>query len=170
MRFDVELIERLRASVIGDDVVPTARFGPRGLVYADYTASGRALTFIEDLIRAQHRDRRPMPPMLHDLAPCPTTREPDSALARRLAESRRIVRAVDVEPVADPLLSPELERIRWFPLPGEARSELPACGPCRTSSSSAWSSPRPTRTRRCGSTATCSGCRRKPRSRSRAGA
>jgi selenocysteine lyase/cysteine desulfurase len=45
------LIETIRASVIGDDAVFEGPFGPRRLVYADYTASGRALSFIEDHIR-----------------------------------------------------------------------------------------------------------------------
>ncbi|HXJ65489.1 MAG TPA: aminotransferase class V-fold PLP-dependent enzyme [Actinomycetota bacterium] len=45
------LIERVRTSVIGDDAVVEGPFGPRRLVYADYTASGRALSFIEDRIR-----------------------------------------------------------------------------------------------------------------------
>jgi selenocysteine lyase/cysteine desulfurase len=46
-----ELIERIRGSVIGDDVLLDGPFGPRPLVYADYTASGRSLSFVEDYIR-----------------------------------------------------------------------------------------------------------------------
>jgi selenocysteine lyase/cysteine desulfurase len=45
------LIERIRASVIGDDEAVAGPFGIRRVTYADYTASGRALTFIEDYLR-----------------------------------------------------------------------------------------------------------------------
>jgi selenocysteine lyase/cysteine desulfurase len=47
----MSLLDRIRESVIGDDQVMPGPFGPRRVTYADYTASGRSLTFLEDFIR-----------------------------------------------------------------------------------------------------------------------
>lgn len=47
------LIETIRSSIIGDDRVIEGPFGPRRVTYADYTASGRSLTFIEDYLRSE---------------------------------------------------------------------------------------------------------------------
>jgi selenocysteine lyase/cysteine desulfurase len=46
-----DLLDKIRDAVIGDDRVIRGPFGSRRLTYADYTASGRALDFIEDFIR-----------------------------------------------------------------------------------------------------------------------
>jgi hypothetical protein len=50
------LIERFRRETIDDDAVLEGPFGPRRMVYADATASGRSLAFVEELIRRAGAD------------------------------------------------------------------------------------------------------------------
>jgi selenocysteine lyase/cysteine desulfurase len=45
------LLARIRDGVIGDDEVMPGPYGPRRVTYADYTASGRALDFVEQFLR-----------------------------------------------------------------------------------------------------------------------
>ena len=46
-------VGRIRAGIIGEGELLDRPYGPRRLTYAGYTASGRSLDFIEDIIREQ---------------------------------------------------------------------------------------------------------------------
>lgn len=41
-------LDYIRSQIIGNDLVFDTPFGGRNILYADYTASGRAVKFIED--------------------------------------------------------------------------------------------------------------------------
>ncbi len=47
------LLASIRESIIGDDRLLDGPYGPRRLTYADYTASGRSLRFIEDYLQQE---------------------------------------------------------------------------------------------------------------------
>lgn len=48
-----QLIQYVRSNIIGDNAVLEGPYGPRRTTYADYTASGRSLKFIEDYIQTE---------------------------------------------------------------------------------------------------------------------
>ena len=52
-RPSAHLLETIRDSLVGEDRALDGPFGLRRVTYADYTASGRSLSFIEDFIRRE---------------------------------------------------------------------------------------------------------------------
>jgi hypothetical protein len=100
------------------------------------------------LWRHRHAGHEPAADLLAGLrsgaGPLPTA--PESALAGQLQQARELIAALDARPpsrcAGDPPLSDAFERIRWFPLPGEALEQLHARARRRCSSSRrrTWSS------------------------------
>ncbi|HNP15674.1 MAG TPA: hypothetical protein PKI99_04385, partial [Terrimesophilobacter sp.] len=45
------IVARIRECVIGDDRLMDGPYGQKPVTYADYTASGRSLSFLEDFLR-----------------------------------------------------------------------------------------------------------------------
>jgi selenocysteine lyase/cysteine desulfurase len=77
-----DIAARIRTAIIGDGAALDGPYGPRRITYADYTASGRALTFVEDHVR------RAVLPMYAN------THTESSATGRQTAALREAARAV----------------------------------------------------------------------------
>jgi hypothetical protein len=94
----------------GWKLLPLYRFDPGTGLWHHATGRPRPLLSLRDLA-FDSTDAGAMHPS-----------EPESALASQLDAARRIIRAAEATPPPDPALSPEFDRIRWFPLPGEAQA------------------------------------------------
>jgi hypothetical protein len=95
-------------------LLPLYSFDPASGLWHHRYAPARPLADLEDVCRASVGAR----------AHARTTTEAEDALLRHyLDEARRILRQVEAtapgERADDPPVTPEFERARWFPLPGE---------------------------------------------------
>src|SRR5215471_10057662 len=89
LRAGAALVERIRAGIIGEGEVLDGPYGPRRTTYADYTASGRSLDFIEDAVRA------------HVLPRYANTHTESSGTGLATSRLREDARAVIAEAVGD---------------------------------------------------------------------
>lgn len=76
------LLDRIREGLIGEGAVLDGPYGARRITYADYTASGRSLSFIEDYLRA------------HVLPLYANTHTESSATGRQMSRLREEARVI----------------------------------------------------------------------------
>jgi selenocysteine lyase/cysteine desulfurase len=102
----------------GWKLLPLYRFDPESALWSHREDARRPAVTLASLPFAAGELRRALP----------RRRAPEAVLPGYLEEARRIVRAVEASPPAPdsdpPSLTPEFERLRWFPLPEEALARL----------------------------------------------
>ena len=100
----------------GWKLLPLYRFDPADGIWRHRSAPARPLIDLGDIAAPDARDT----------AFARTTQPERPLLERHLAEARLILREAGTKPAdrhaPDPPLTPDFERARWFPLPGEAFS------------------------------------------------
>ena len=94
----------------GWKLLPLYRFDPASGAWRHRSARPRPLVDLEDIVSAA-AGARPLPRR---------PSEPEDVLLQRyLDEARQIIRQADAAPAVDPVLEPDFEQARWFPLPSE---------------------------------------------------
>jgi hypothetical protein len=107
----------------GWKLLPLYRFDPSSGLWRHRGAAAEPATA---LLAGLRRPARPLPTA------------PETVLAGQLQQARELIDALEERPpsvcAGDPVLTDAFERIRWFPLPGEALEQLWARGRGRRSS------------------------------------